>query len=110
MIESEAFQLLTLASARDGRTVTPSVAKVWANDLDRVSLPDAVEALTLHYRESTDWAMPGHIIAGVRRVRDAQDREARKLRALPPPNVVTLPANFAEMVRVEIERNREERA
>jgi len=45
MNEQEAFKLLTLASARDGRTVTQSVAKVWAGDLERVYFEDAVEAL-----------------------------------------------------------------
>ena len=109
MNEPEAFQLLTLASARDGRTVTPSVAKVWAHDLERVPLADAVEALTLHYRESTDWAMPAHIIVQARRVRDAREREQRKLRALPAPNVVTIPSDFAEMTRREIEKHRAER-
>ena len=110
MNEQEAFKLLTLASARDGRTVTQSVAAIWANDLDRVNLTDAAEALTLHYRESTAWAMPHHIIAGVRRVRDAYDREQRKLRALPAPNVVTIPDDFAEMTRKALAQHRAARA
>ena len=51
MNEPEAFQLLTLASARDNRTVSPSVAKVWAADLESIALADAIQALTLHYPE-----------------------------------------------------------
>jgi len=84
MNEPEAFKLLTLASARDGRTVTQAVAKVWADDLAWVNLADAVEALTMHYRESTDWAMPGHVIANVRRVKDRQARDERIRVALEP--------------------------
>ena len=58
----EAFQLLTLASARDGRTVDAAVAAVWADDLAEVTLTDAVTAARDHYRESTAWLMPAHII------------------------------------------------
>jgi hypothetical protein len=106
MNEPEAFKLLTLASARDGRTVTQAVAKVWASDLDRVYLEDAVEALTMHYRESTAWAMPGHIIANVRRVREARERDARVRRALEPvvPNVISdegLAIYRAELARIK---------
>lgn len=78
MDEREAFQLLTLASARDNRTVSQSVAKVWAADLDRIPLPIAIEALTLHYREQPDkWLQPGHVVAGARRVRERHEREQR---------------------------------
>lgn len=84
MNEREAFQLLTLASARDGRTVTQAVAKVWAVDLAAVYIEDAVEALTLHYRESDKWVMPAHIIACVARVKDRRAREARIRRQLEP--------------------------
>jgi hypothetical protein len=80
----EAFQLLTLASARDGRTVDREVAAVWAKDLERVEIGEAVEAATLHYRESTAWLMPNHVIANVRRVRETRDRAARIRRQLEP--------------------------
>ena len=67
MDEREAFQLLTLASARDGRTVSQAVARVWADDLSRVSLEDAVVAARLHYQESTDWLLPAHVVRNVKR-------------------------------------------
>ena len=84
MNEPEAFQLLTLASARDGRKVSPSVAKVWAGDLARVDLDVAVEAATLHYRESSDWLMPVHVIRNSKRVLEARERAARLRRQLEP--------------------------
>lgn len=62
----EAFQLLTLASARDGRTVDAAVAAVWADDLADVTLSDAVAAARDHYRESSTWLMPSHIIDWLR--------------------------------------------
>jgi hypothetical protein len=71
-----------------------------------VYLEDAVEALTMHYRESTDWAMPGHIIANVRRVREGRARDARVRRALEPaePNVISeegLAIYRAELARIK---------
>jgi hypothetical protein len=84
MNEPEAFQLLTLASARDGRKVSPSVAKVWAGDLARVDLDVAVEAATLHYQESSEWLMPVHVIRNARRVLEGRERAARLRRQLEP--------------------------
>lgn len=81
----EAFQLLTLASARDGRTVDREVALVWAEDLKFVLLADAVEAATLHYRETTDWMMPSHVITNVRRLRERRERDERIRAQLEPP-------------------------
>lgn len=71
MNTQEAFQLLTLASARDGRTVDVAVASVWADDLADVSLLDAVAAARAHYRESDAWLMPAHVIRGVQSARRA---------------------------------------
>jgi hypothetical protein len=84
MIESEAFQLLTLASARDGRKVSQSVARVWADDLARIDIDVAVEAATLHYQESSEWLMPVHVIRNARRVLEARERTARLRRQLEP--------------------------
>lgn len=71
MNTQEAFQLLTLASARDGRTVDVEVATVWADDLSDVALRDAVEAAREHYRESTSWLMPAHIVGYLRERKQA---------------------------------------
>ena len=109
MIESEAFQLLTLASARDGRTVTQAVARVWADDLAHIDVFDAVDAARMHYRESDQWLMPAHIIKNVRRVKDERARERRVeaarrgiARAPMPPR----PDNYNEMVLAAIEQHR----
>lgn len=93
----EAFQLLTLASARDGRTVDAAVAQVWADDLEGISLQEALVAVREHYRESDKWLMPAHVIQRVREVRRgapmrdaarlaiAESRDARS-RAVPMPD------------------------
>lgn len=69
MNEPEAFKLLTLASARDNRTVDQPTAKVWATDLKAIDYDEAVAALSLHYSESTDWLMPAHVVRCVTRLR-----------------------------------------
>ena len=61
----EAFQLLTLASAFDGRTVDRETATVWAEVLADVSLTDATEAMKAHYREEGRWMMPAHVVQRV---------------------------------------------
>lgn len=112
MNEPEAFQLLTLASARDGRTVTQAVAKVWASDLERVDIRDAVEGIQLHYRESDKWLMPSHVIAGARRVREARQRQERiaTLRREIAGNVITLDrAKFEAETQAAIQKHRAER-
>lgn len=77
MDEREAFQLLTLASVRDGRPVTQAHARVWADDLARVDYFDAVEAVKTHYQRTRDWVMPSDVIQGARRVRETRERQAR---------------------------------
>ncbi len=111
MDEREAFQLLTLASARDGRTVSQATARVWANDLAYIALLDAVEAATRHYRASDRWLMPSHIIDGVRGIRAEQAREARRHRAItftPTPKGPGKPANFDELVAEAAAQHRKE--
>jgi hypothetical protein len=100
----EAFQLLTLASARDGRTVDREVASVWADDLKHVALVDAVEAATMHYRESTAWMMPNHVIANVKRIRERHDREDRIQRQLNPPPTQPVDEGGIEIYRAEVRR------
>lgn len=116
MEEHEAFQLLTLASARDNRTVSQAVAKVWAGDLHDVPLVAAVEALTVHYRERPDtWLLPGHVIAGVRKLQAERRRNNRiesqlQRMALPPANVTLDRAKFDAETEAAIEAARRERA
>ena len=113
MNEQEAWQLLTLASARDNRTVSQSVAKVWAGDLERVALDEAVEALTLHYREQPDtWLQPGHVIAGAKRVRLLRERDARVLGAhgIEKRRITLDRAKFEAETQAAIEAHRKARA
>lgn len=90
----EAFQLLTLASARDGRTVDVEVASVWADDLAGVSLLEGAAAIRDHYRATTKWIMPADIVGRVKAARnDSYQREP-----IESGTGVSKPANYDAMV------------
>lgn len=103
----EAFQLLTLASARDGRTVDVEVATVWADDLAYIPLEDAVEAARMHYRESSAWLMPAHVTANVKRIREQRDREERVRRQLEPPKPLPADDEGIKAYWAEVQRLKE---
>lgn len=96
----EAWQLLTLASARDGRTVDKEVAIVWADDLAHITIQEAAEAARMHYQQSTAWMMPAHVIANVKRIRERVAREESVRRQLTPEPAVWSEEGIAEYHRV----------
>ena len=67
----EAFQLLTLASVFDGRTVDKETATVWAEVLADVPLADATAAMKAHYKDEAKWMMPAHVVQRVKQSRRA---------------------------------------
>lgn len=92
--------LLIRASAIDNRVVSRPAVDAWADLLIDVDPNEAAEALREHFRTSTDYLLPGHIVAGARRIRDRRDRydEGREHRALAPvEHVVGKPADFDEI-------------
>lgn len=76
MNKQEIGQLLTLAALVDNRTVTAEACLMWHEIIGHLDYQQAVMAMQEHYRETTDWLMPAHVI---RRVR------ANRRVALPPP-------------------------
>jgi uncharacterized protein (DUF58 family) len=80
---SEVALLLGAATARDRRTVGETDVLAWHEDLGDLDFADAREAVSRHYRQSTDWIMPGHIRQLVRVIRDER-RAASAVKALPP--------------------------
>lgn len=72
-------QLLALIRIGDNRTVDRTVVAAWHDLVHDLPLDDALEAVRAHRRESTDYLLPAHVIAGVKRIRGA------RLAAAPPP-------------------------
>lgn len=59
-------QLLTLVAMNDNRAWTPETALVWHEILGDLDYDAAVGAMYAHFRESTDYLTPAHIVARVR--------------------------------------------
>lgn len=72
-------QLLALVQIGDNRRVDRAVIAAWHDLVHDLPLDDALDAVRQHRRESTDYLLPAHVIAGVRRIRGA------RLRAAPEP-------------------------
>lgn len=85
MTRAEIALLLGLAAARDYRKIGETDVLAWHQDLEDLDFEDAKIAVSLHYRESTDRIMPGHVRKLVKQIRDERRREAGKheARALP---------------------------
>jgi hypothetical protein len=91
----EAGRLLAKVSGNDGREVGEVTVMAWQETLADVAYPDAMAAVTIHYRESTEFLMPAHLVKLVGRVRaerrqaDLDRRHADKIAAF---DEATLPA------------------
>lgn len=69
MDRTETGILLREVQKFDNRTVTDDVTVAWHQVLAGVSLPDAMAAHLIFRQESTDYLMPAHLLAIVRRIR-----------------------------------------
>lgn len=85
MTPAEAAALLAVAAAFDNRKPDADAATAWALALDDMPFADCRNAIVAHYRASTDWLMPAHVLELVKRVRDKRiaDHEAD---LTPPPH------------------------
>lgn len=70
MIKSEIALLLAACAARDSRTIGDADVLAWHEDLGDLEYADALQAVSLHYREATERIMPAHIRRQCRIIRD----------------------------------------
>lgn len=75
MTPSEAAELLTIASAYDGREVETGAAQAWSLVLDGLPIADCREAILKHYRSSRFRLMPSDVVERVGELR--RDRRMR---------------------------------
>ena len=100
MNPEQTFDLLTQHIApRDGRTVGKVDATVWHADVGDLSFDDACAAVSLHFRQSTDWLMPKHL-------RDL----VKKIRTDRLEGFVYVPGSADEDTATYLQRFREQRA
>ncbi len=94
----ETAQVLAKVQLGDNRQVDELTVREWHDAIGHLALHEAMEAVRLHRQESTEWVMPAHVIANVRRVREEVRREARIERAIAPAEPKT--GDAGRMVRV----------
>jgi hypothetical protein len=85
----ETDQLLTIIQNLSGRTTAADDATVivWQQILGDLAYDDCVQAVAAHFRDTTDYLLPGHIVAGVRAIRNARA-------AAVPSEPLALPSRF----------------
>lgn len=114
MSPADVTRLLAVISTFDNRRVEESTIAAWSAVFAGTpwTLAQAREAVVRHVRTSTDYLQPAHVIAGARIVRDEEDREERRQRALNPPERTygdPKPADFDAIVERAREEARQER-
>jgi hypothetical protein len=85
MTPGEATALLAVAAAFDNRKPDADAATAWSIALGNLPYVDCRDAIVQHYRKTTDWLMPAHIIATVGKVRRDRLEDAPAL--TPPPGL-----------------------
>ena len=70
---SEVADLLTMASAYDGRKPAEVTTRAWAAALDdNITFADAKTIVIEHYARTRDWIMPADVNAASRQIRHAR--------------------------------------
>lgn len=94
MTPAEVVRLLSIIATFDNRRVEDSTIAAWASVFDgtRWTFDQCRQAVIRHARNSTEYLQPAHVIRGARIIRDEEETEERRQRALnPPPREVGAP-------------------
>lgn len=66
---TETSKVLAAIQIYDARHVDEATVKAWHKMLHRFTLPDCLAAVEAHFRESTDYLLPAHVIRRVKSMR-----------------------------------------
>ncbi len=91
MNKMETARLLTAIAALDNRKVLEETVEAWYAVLHAYPYSDAAEAVRRHFEDSTEYLLPAHVKAGVRRLRESRN-----------PSSDTSPERFKALERGEI--------
>jgi hypothetical protein len=101
MNEIEAAGVLAKAAAFDRRKVGDAEILAWREALADLDVRDCLDAVTAHYRESSEWLSPAHVRRHAVRTRnvrfDERQRQARQL-ALSPGAPAERPAEVDRLI------------
>lgn len=115
MSPADVIRLLAVIATFDNRRVEDSTIAAWSSVFDSTpwTFDQCREAVIRHFRDSTDYLQPAHVIRGARIVREEAEREVRRHRALNPlPREygAPKPENFDALVRQAEEEARSARS
>lgn len=97
MSPQEVAQVVTKIQVGDNRQVDRLVLAEWVDAIGHLQYGDAIEAVRLHRKESTEYLQPAHVIAGAKRVR--QSRNAAPEIGAPLGTGSPAPLNMRAMTR-----------
>ena len=73
MNKTEVAKLLTIASSIDNRNVNEVAIEGWYAVLHTLPFEDAANAVRQHFEDSTEYLLPAHVKAGVKRIRQLRN-------------------------------------
>lgn len=79
---TETNHLLTVVANIDNRRVDDATVVAWQELLSDLPLADCLTAVRSHFRESAEYLVPAHIVAGARQAHRDRVRAANEARAL----------------------------
>lgn len=82
MLKSETAMLLAKAALIDNRNIDQATVEAWHEIISDIDYADALQAITNHRRESTEYLTPAHIVAGAKKIRAERSTESARQRAL----------------------------
>lgn len=74
--------ILAKVALVDNRQADITAIAAWHEIIGHLEYVDALQAVTNHRRESTEYLMPAHIVAGAKKIRAERSTESARQRAL----------------------------
>lgn len=72
MNQQEVAKVLARIQAGDNRTVDQVTLAHWGETIGHLPFEDALEAVVMHFRESSDYLVAAHVIRNAARIREAR--------------------------------------
>ncbi|WP_157156252.1 hypothetical protein [Diaminobutyricimonas sp. LJ205] len=99
MTPDQTAKVVARIQAGDNRTVDRTTVAHWHEAIGHLEYQDALQAVVNHFRETADYLMPAHVIAGARRIREERaEKEHHAQINGEVENPAPAPHNMAEMM------------
>lgn len=111
MTRDEVVKVLARVQMDDNRQVDRVVVASWVDEIGDLDFQDALDAVVMHRRETTEWLMAAHVRANVRLIVARRERAARlaQPRAIRAPEITLDRAAFEAETQRWIEFYREQK-